>query len=52
MDKIEYKDIGTSCAETKTSQGVDNANQKVKWFPKVHKPYKLLWKHIVDYLFS
>ena len=31
-------------AGTEISQDADNANQKVKWFMKVHKTFKLLWE--------
>ena len=43
MNKVEYEVIGT-CARVEISQGADNADQKVKWFLKVHKTYKLLWE--------
>ena len=39
MDKIQHE--GT-CAGIEISQDADNADQKVKWFPKVHKTYKYL----------
>ena len=42
MNKIEYEGIGT-CAKIEISQDADNADQKVKWFLKFHKAYKLLW---------
>ena len=42
MNKIQYEEIGT-CARIVISQDADNADQKVKWFLKVHKTYKLLW---------
>ena len=42
MDKIEYEEIGT-CAGIEISQDADDAEQKVKYFPKVHKTHKLLW---------
>ena len=41
MDKI--KGMGT-CAKIEISQDADEAEQKVKWFLKVHKTYKRLWK--------
>ena len=41
MNKIDYKGTGT-CARIEISQDADNADQKVKWFLKVHKTYKLL----------
>ena len=41
MNKIEYEGIGT-CARVEISQDADNADQKVKWFLKVYKTYKLL----------
>ena len=40
MNKIEYEGIGT-CARIEVSQNADKADQKVKWFLKVHKTYKL-----------
>ena len=43
IDKIEHEEVGT-CAETEISQDADNANQRIKWFPKLHKTYKRLWK--------
>ena len=43
MNKIEYEGIGT-CAGIKISPDADNADQKVKWFLKVHKTDKLLWE--------
>ena len=36
MDKIEHEGMGT-CARIEISQDADNADQKVKWFLKVHK---------------
>ena len=41
MNKIEHKGIGTY-ARTEISQEADNADQKVNWFLKVHKTYRLL----------
>ena len=41
INKIEHEGIGT-CARIEKSQDVDNADQKVKWFLKVYKTYKLL----------
>ena len=35
MNKIEYEGIGT-CARIEISQDAHNADQKVKWFLKVH----------------
>ena len=43
IDKSEHEGIGT-CATTEISQDADNADKKVKWFVKVHKTYRLLWK--------
>ena len=43
MDKIELEEIST-CARIEISQDSDNTDQKVKWFLKVHKAYKLLWE--------
>ena len=40
-DKIEDEEIGT-CARIEICQDADNADQKVKWFLKVHQTYKLL----------
>ena len=40
MNKIEHEGIGT-CASIEISQDADNADQKVKWFLKVPKKYKL-----------
>ena len=34
----------STCEGIEVSQDVDNADQKVKWFPKVHEIYKLLWE--------
>ena len=43
VDKIEHEGMGT--AGIKIRQDADNANQKVKWFLKVHtKKYILLWE--------
>ena len=36
-NKIEHEGIGT-CPRFEISQDVDNTDQKVKWFLKVHKP--------------
>ena len=33
-----------TCGIIELSQDADNADQKVKWFLKVHKTYKLLWE--------
>ena len=43
MNKIEHLGMGT-CARIKVSQDSDKAEQKVKWFLKVHKTYKRLWQ--------
>ena len=43
IDKIKHEKIGTY-AGTEINQDADNADQKIKWFPKVHKTYKLLWE--------
>ena len=50
---IGHEEIGT-CPGTEISQDVDNTDQKVKWFLKVHKAYKLLWETCIffNYLFS
>ena len=37
-DKAEHKGMGT-CGRTEMCQDSDNADQKVKWFLKVHKTY-------------
>ena len=39
MNKIEHEGICT-CATIKISQDAGNADQKVKWFVKIHKAYK------------
>ena len=51
MNKFEHEGMGT-CARIEISEDADNANQKVKWFLKVHKTYKLLWTAFFNYLFS
>ena len=33
-----------NCARIEINQDADNADQKVKWFLKVHATYKLLWE--------
>ena len=43
MNKIEHEGMGT-CARIDISQDADNTDQKVKWFLKIHKTYKLLWE--------
>ena len=43
IDKIEHERMGTY-ARIEMSQDADDADQKVKWFMKVHKAYKLLWE--------
>ena len=43
IDENEHELIST-CAGIEISQDADNVDQKVKWFPKVHKTYKLLWE--------
>ena len=43
IEKIEREEIGT-CARIEISQDAGNADQKVKWFLKVHKTFKLLWE--------
>ena len=48
--KIEHEEIG-KCAGIEISQDANNADQKVKSFPKVHKTYKLLREaYFSDYL--
>ena len=49
-DKIEHEGMGT-CAGTEISQDADKAHQKVKWFLKVHKTYKLLREAFVELSF-
>ena len=39
----EHERMGT-CASIEICQDTDNADQKGKWFLKVHKAYKLLWE--------
>ena len=41
--KIEHKGMGT-CPSIEISQDADVPDQKVKWFLKVRKAYKLLWE--------
>ena len=43
--------MGTN-ASIEIGQDADNADQKVKWFMKVHKTYRLCGKHIYNHLFS
>ena len=50
MNKIEYEGIGI-CARVEITQGADNADQKQKWFLKVHKIYKLLWEAYLQFSF-
>ena len=50
-DKIEHEEVGT-CAGIEISQDKDNADQKVKWFLKVHETYKLLWEAYFRLSFS
>ena len=40
---IEHEGTGT-CAGIEITQDADNADQKVRRFPKAQKTYKLLWK--------
>ena len=49
-DKVEHKGIGT-CARIEMSKDADTAEQKVKWFLKVHKIYKLLWEAYFQFSF-
>ena len=51
IDKIEHEGIGT-CARIEINQDADNADQRVKWFLKVHKIYKLLWEAYFQFSFS
>ena len=41
--QIEHEGLGT-CARIAISQDANNADQKIKWFLKVYKACKLLWK--------
>ena len=41
MKKIEYEEIAT-CSRIEINEDAENADQKVKWFLKVHKTFKLL----------
>ena len=50
MNKIGYEGKGT-CARTEISQDADNGEQKVKWFLKVYKAYKLLWEAYFQFSF-
>ena len=51
MNKIEHEGMGT-CARTEIGQDADDANQKIKWFLKVHKTCKIFAKHIFNFLSS
>ena len=48
--KIEHEKMG-NYARIEINQNVDNADQKVKWFLKVHKTYKLLWQAYFQFSF-
>ena len=50
MNKIENEGIGI-CARIEMSQDADNADQKVKWFLKVHKTYEFLWEACFQFSF-
>ena len=43
MDKIEHEGMGT-CARIEISQDAHTADQKIQWFLKLHRTYKLLWE--------
>ena len=51
MNKIEHEGTGT-CVKIERIQDADNAEQKIKWFLKVHKTYKLLWEAYFQFSFS
>ena len=51
IDKLNMK-RWVHVQETETSQDANNADQKVKWFLKVHKTYRLLWEACFNFLFS
>ena len=44
--KIEHEEIAIfeRIEISRDADNADNADQKVKWFLKVHKTYKLLWE--------
>ena len=50
IGKIEHEEIG-SCAGIEISQDADHADQKIKWFPKVHK-HTFVGSIFFNYLFS
>ena len=50
IDKIEHEGMG-NCVRIEISQDTDDADQKVKWFLKVHKKYKVLWEAYFSHLF-
>ena len=39
-------------ARIETNEDADNADQKVKWFLKVHKHTSFCGKHIFNHIFS
>ena len=49
--KIEHEGICTG-GIIEISQDADNADQKVKWFLKVHKTYKLFREAYFQFSFS
>ena len=51
MNEIEDEGIGT-CARIGISQDADNPEQKLKWFLKLHKTYKLLLEACFQFSFS
>ena len=51
MSETGDERIGT-CARIEISQDADNADQKVTWFLKVYKTYKLLWEAYIQFSFS
>ena len=51
INKIEHEGMGT-CGRIEVSQEAENADQKVKWFLKVHKNRNFCGKHVFSYLFS
>ena len=46
--EIVHKGI-SSCARIEIRKDADNADQKVKWFLKVHKTYKHLWEAYLQF---
>ena len=50
INKTEFEKIVT-CARIEIGQYAGNTDQKVKWFLKVRKTYKLLWEAYFQFSF-